>query len=333
MLFRSVFPVEEKDQSLMGAGFFVTEDSSSYEVFISTDYTGNLNNRRSVAKGEVRFAGYHTVEFPPEIIKAGSKFAIIVKMTGSPENYQIPLEKPVSSYSSKARAEDGQSFMGSNGQSWTDVNKIYPNTNAALKAFSVDKLYEPIIISVESIKLDKQALEMEINQEESLIATINPTNATNKNVVWISSDESIVEVNVNGKITAISPGIATITVTTEDGNKTASCEVTVKEPEPQPDPYEGYEGWKEALTTKLLNHSWIIKLSMEVDSSTENSSNVYIIDKDYNKLSFIKPQIYNDGQYGYIELKNSSEFELGKEYWIIIEDSIESIKEIGRAHV
>ena len=61
----------------------------------------------------------------------------------------------------------------------------------------------------------------------TLKATVNPSDASNKNVTWKSSDDKIATVDANGKVTAVAVGKATITVTTEDGGKTATCEVTV----------------------------------------------------------------------------------------------------------
>ncbi|MDE7149547.1 MAG: Ig-like domain-containing protein, partial [Bacteroidales bacterium] len=60
-----------------------------------------------------------------------------------------------------------------------------------------------------------------------LTSTVLPQNATNKNVSWTSSDETIATVSETGKVTAVTPGNATITVTTEDGGFTASRTVTV----------------------------------------------------------------------------------------------------------
>lgn len=81
--------------------------------------------------------------------------------------------------------------------------------------------------SVTGISLDKTSVEMTEDEELSLTATIYPENATNKNVKWSSSDETIATVT-NGLVTAIKAGNATITVTAEDGGKTASCSITVK---------------------------------------------------------------------------------------------------------
>ena len=83
------------------------------------------------------------------------------------------------------------------------------------------------IYPVESVSLDKTSLELTEGDKATLTATVLPDNATNKNVSWASSDEKVATVSTTGEVTAIAPGKATITVATEDGNKTAKCEVTV----------------------------------------------------------------------------------------------------------
>ena len=82
-------------------------------------------------------------------------------------------------------------------------------------------------IHVTSVSLDKANLELTEGGTDTLTATITPNNATNKNVTWESSNTSVATVDANGLVTAVSAGTATITVTTEDGSKTATCEVTV----------------------------------------------------------------------------------------------------------
>jgi uncharacterized protein YjdB len=83
------------------------------------------------------------------------------------------------------------------------------------------------VYPVTGVTLDKTAYELTVGGNVTLTATINPANATNKNVTWKTSDATVATV-VNGKVTALKAGTATITVTTEDGNKTATCTVTVK---------------------------------------------------------------------------------------------------------
>lgn len=84
-------------------------------------------------------------------------------------------------------------------------------------------------VAVESVSLNQTAVEVKIGESVTLIATIAPNNATNKKVTWASSAEAVATV-VNGKVTAVASGDADITVTTEDGNKTATCHVTVPAP-------------------------------------------------------------------------------------------------------
>ena len=62
----------------------------------------------------------------------------------------------------------------------------------------------------------------------TLKATVSPKNATNQKVTWKSSKSKIAKVDKNGKVTALKKGTATITVTTKDGKKKATCKVTVK---------------------------------------------------------------------------------------------------------
>ena len=65
-----------------------------------------------------------------------------------------------------------------------------------------------------------------LGETDTLIANVAPSTATNKTVVWTSSNDSVVSVDNTGKITALREGTATITVTTADGSKTARCFVT-----------------------------------------------------------------------------------------------------------
>ena len=82
-------------------------------------------------------------------------------------------------------------------------------------------------IPVTSVTLDKSALSLTLGGgEATLNATVLPAEATNKKVTWSSSSTGVVTVT-NGVVTAVSVGEATITVTTEDGGKEATCTVTV----------------------------------------------------------------------------------------------------------
>ena len=87
-------------------------------------------------------------------------------------------------------------------------------------------VYQPVT----GITLNKSNTNITKGLSETLAATINPSDATNKNITWTSSSTSVATVDTTGKITAISEGTTTITATTEDGEFTATCEVTVSQP-------------------------------------------------------------------------------------------------------
>ena len=80
---------------------------------------------------------------------------------------------------------------------------------------------------VESVSLDRTSLALTEGDSYQLNATVLPSNASNKNVRWESTNTSVATVS-DGRITAVKAGTATIRVITEDGNKTAECTVTVK---------------------------------------------------------------------------------------------------------
>ncbi len=83
---------------------------------------------------------------------------------------------------------------------------------------------------VESVSLDKATMTLKAGGATgSLTATVLPANADNQTVTWISSAPAVATV-ANGVVTPLTKGTTTITVTTEDGNKTATCEVTVTQP-------------------------------------------------------------------------------------------------------
>lgn len=84
-----------------------------------------------------------------------------------------------------------------------------------------------LVVPVNSISLDRNDAKMTAGSTRTLVATIDPSNATDKSVTWTSSNEAVAKVNASGVVTALKEGTATITVATKDGSATASCIVTV----------------------------------------------------------------------------------------------------------
>ena len=85
-------------------------------------------------------------------------------------------------------------------------------------------------IPVTGVSFTKTQESMNVGEITTLITTVTPEQASNKNVTWVSSNTTVATVDNSGKVTAVSAGTATITVTTEDGSKTYTSSVTVNNP-------------------------------------------------------------------------------------------------------
>ena len=83
------------------------------------------------------------------------------------------------------------------------------------------------VISVTGIALNKTSLSLSEGEEFTLEATVTPDNATNKGVTWTSDNEAVATVSAEGVVKAIRAGTASITATTVDQGKSASCAVVV----------------------------------------------------------------------------------------------------------
>lgn len=92
-------------------------------------------------------------------------------------------------------------------------------------------------IAVTSIKLNKTSLSLKAGESETLTATVNPDNATDKTVTWTSSNTKVATVNQAGTISAVAKGEATITASS--GEKSAICTIYVKSNDVQPGQIEG----------------------------------------------------------------------------------------------
>ena len=84
-----------------------------------------------------------------------------------------------------------------------------------------------IKVPTSGIKLENQTLQLNAGNTKKLNATVEPADATNKNIKWSSDNEKVATVSNDGTVTAVGIGNATITAATEDGNYTATCAVTV----------------------------------------------------------------------------------------------------------
>ena len=122
----------------------------------------------------------------------------------------------------------GLSACNSTSSSVSNVSSINSSTPSSESSVSTSVSSEIENIEVESITLNKSSLTLEVGEEETLIATIMPNDATNKTVTWNVEPAGVITVD-NGKITAIASGNAVVIASA--GEKRATCNVTVNKKE------------------------------------------------------------------------------------------------------
>ncbi len=129
------------------------------------------------------------------------------------------------SVSSDGIQSDGDSVslsISANGRSiafGSDADNLVPGDTNGFRDIFIHEMG----IQVMDISLNKTAIHLNIGASETLIATVIPSDASNKDVTWSSSNDNIASVDTNGKVTAVGDGICTITVTSVDGNRAANC--------------------------------------------------------------------------------------------------------------
>ena len=130
--------------------------------------------------------------------------------------------------------------------------------------------------AVTGVTLNKASTKIALNatdHTETLIATVNPAGASKKTVTWTSSDNSVATVDSNGKVTAVSVGTATITVTTDDGGYTATCDVEV---------YNAVTGVSLNKTSETIDGSSTLDLTATISPLNATNQNITWTSSDDN---------------------------------------------------
>lgn len=86
---------------------------------------------------------------------------------------------------------------------------------------------EPVPIAVTGVTLTRTSKTLAVGTSLTLQATVLPSDASNKNIEWSCQPTGIVQVTQEGRVEALAPGSATVTVTTQDGGFTATCAITI----------------------------------------------------------------------------------------------------------
>ncbi|MEK3864836.1 Ig-like domain-containing protein [Paenibacillus sp. FSL H7-0716] len=144
-------------------------------------------------------------------------------------------------------------------------------TDGSFTASSVVNVSAPIppVVNVTGVKLDQETLNLTAGEANGILkATIEPANATDKDVIWSSSDETVATV-VNGVVTPVGEGTAVITVTTKDGSFTATTTVNVSAPIPPVVDVTGVKLDQETLNLTAGEAEGLLKATIEPASATD----------------------------------------------------------------
>ncbi len=201
------------------------EKYTTYQNAISNNLTEEQIN---VAKTEYETANTNYTNKVKEYNTKVDEYNAKVSQINNQVKYKLPMYND----SNWTKTTDGSfkvdltQFSGK--KSFSIWAKLVTGTNTYYdqEIYSMNGT-KPTEVSVTSVSLNKSTLDIKVGETATLTATINPTNATNKNVTWKSDNTQIATVDTAGKITAIKEGTAKITVKTKDGNYTATCIVTV----------------------------------------------------------------------------------------------------------
>ncbi|MDD3187596.1 MAG: Ig-like domain-containing protein, partial [Bacilli bacterium] len=159
-------------------------------------------------------------------------------------------------------------------------------------------------IDIDSIYLNKTNLELYENTKYTLSYNINPVYATNKEVTWSSSDKNILTVDSNGLITAVSPGVATVKiVSNDDFSKFSICEITVLKKETTNTESSSIIAYDDNIQVETQEESNILEFvqldNVDEDKLIYESSDINVLEIDDDGTITTKDS-------GYVTIKVSS---------------------------
>lgn len=130
------------NEELRAVSFYTPVKGTSYEIEVSKNPSVGPRGQYSqvVSSGTFPYAGYHTVALSnPVVLEKGEKFSIIIRLTTPGYGYPLAVEYPMTGYSTQAVAHSGESFISSDGKTWTDLTRVVQNGNACIRAFTVTR--------------------------------------------------------------------------------------------------------------------------------------------------------------------------------------------------
>ena len=207
-------------------------DDQSYKVEF-TSYDPNYSNNETNAKVTVKSTGASVITFEqPEngtlkvytVDESGEQTEINSGTAVAPGSKLIVEVEPAKGYELENLQIGEKSYTSNSAQ--TDNVEGSLAIIATMKESTPDTPVVPDV-RVTGVKLNVTSKSIAVGESFVLKATVSPSNATMQSVSWSSSDETVATVDADGIVTALKVGSCKITVATDDGNKTATCDVSV----------------------------------------------------------------------------------------------------------
>ena len=140
---------------ISAVGFYALAPNMTYTIYIYTGSTAGAPRSGTLAatqNGKSQYAGYVTVPLAsPVSVSARQRFSVAVKLTTPGYNYPLACEYAYPGYTSDATAASGQSFLSSNGSSWSDFTQVDGSANFCLKVYA--KAATPVKPSLSAIAI------------------------------------------------------------------------------------------------------------------------------------------------------------------------------------
>lgn len=152
------------------------------------------------------------------------------------------------------------------------VNIVVTTTEGSFTATCAITVYSGAFVPVTGVSVSPTSRTLEVGGTQQLTATVSPAGATNKLLTW-SSNSASVTVSQTGLVTAVSPGPATVTVTTQNGSRTATSSILVNSP-----PLITMNPGSTAVSSGALVYLFatITRPGLNASAITWSSSNTYI---------------------------------------------------------
>lgn len=193
-----------RNESLKEVGLYNVSANTKYKIYMVEDLkkTSELSDKKKeIASGVFKNPGYYTVDIDKIPLKKGQNFGLVVYMDSSSEGYRypMPVEARIKNFSSKAKSENNQSLVSSDGKKWSDLNKALPNANFCIKALTTT-IEKTDFEFKKDDKIDEDSKEEEKPDENS---GKDDSNVKIESIDFAEGDRGYIDVSQKGQLTAL----------------------------------------------------------------------------------------------------------------------------------